>query len=81
MNNENAIQDMINANNAMDRLRKYNMNTQLKSVFSQDEHTTFSKLSPVGKRKMLRRMEGNILLKKMSYAQARLFHRLKGRIK
>ncbi len=50
-------------------------------VFPQGDYTEISKLSRIGKRKLLRRMEKRIALKDMSYEQARLFHRLKGRIR
>lgn len=50
-------------------------------VFPQNDYVTYSQLSPVGKRKMLRKMQQKIALKDMTYAQAKLFHRLKGRIK
>lgn len=95
---ENSIQYMIDANNAMDRLEKYNavvydetaMQKKLDQGFTiippqnidwAKDYVKYSKLSPVAKRKMLRKMQQKIAVKDMSYSQAKLFHRLKGRIK
>jgi hypothetical protein len=82
---QTVLDDMYNTvkvNNAMDRLRKYSAVDYgaMVTVFPQNDYVTYSKLSSVGKRKMLRKMEAKIALKDMTYAQAKLFHRLKGRI-
>jgi hypothetical protein len=48
-------------------------------AFPQSDYTSYSTLSPVGKRKMLRRIAQQRTLKQMTYEQAKLYHRLKGR--
>lgn len=44
------------------------------------DYVDYSKLSPVGKRKMLRKMAQRIALRQITYEQAKLYHRFKGRI-
>lgn len=80
---EKLINGMIKAKIAMDRLHTYSAidNDTAVTVFPQKDYVAYSQLPSVGKRKMLRKMEKKVPLNKMSYAQAKLFHRLKGRIK
>jgi len=49
-------------------------------VFSQEDYTQVSKLSRVEKRKLLRSMVKSKPVGNMTYEQAKLYHRLKGRI-
>jgi len=80
-----VIVDIQRANQAMERLEKYQSVDYSQEYIAQQQlqrdYEAFSKLSTVEKRKMLRRMVKRIPLAQMNYEQAKLYHRLRGRIK
>lgn len=50
------------------------------TTFPQKEYTTYAKLTRKQRRKMLAHVTKTAPLKRMTYAQARLYHRLRGRL-
>lgn len=53
--------------------------TVVKHIDWAKDYEDYSKLSTVGKRRLLRKLAQQRTVKQMTYEQAKLYHRLKGR--